>query len=121
MAEFEEAISEVSAVLRDLRALAVRGDEGTDDLVRMRARLANAILALNKQVAIEPRLQGDPALHAEFQERWAAVRHKWTEHQLKWKMVDVENDTPGHRSSGKVATAAFNEFFDWSRRQLDNC
>jgi hypothetical protein len=114
MGTLDQTVSEAERLYREMRALAQAGDaEGKSKIVKLRSRYAMLMLEILQAMKADERLQGNPALKAEFEERFFAMRSALAEHQAKWRLQSIEEDTQGYMKSAAGLNTVQDDFYRW--------
>ena len=114
MGTLDNTIGEAERLYREMRALAQAGDtEGKNQIVKLRSRYAMLMLEILQAMKGDERLQRDPALKAEFETRFFAMRSALAEHQAKWRLQAIESDTQGYLQSAAGLNTVQDDFYRW--------
>jgi hypothetical protein len=97
-----------------MQSLAQSGDpEGKNRIVKLRSRYAMLMLEILQAMKADERLQADPELKAEFETRFFAMRSTLAEHQAKWRLQAIEDDTQGYMKSAAGLNSVQDDFYRW--------
>lgn len=114
MGKLDTTLGEAERLYREMRALAQSGDaEGKNQIVKLRSRYAMLMLEILQTMKADERLQNDPELKAEFERRFFAMRSKLGEHQAKWRLQAIEDDTQGYMKSAAGLNSVQDDFYRW--------
>jgi hypothetical protein len=98
-----------------MRALADSGDtEAKKKLVQLRSRYAMLMLDILQARKIDERMLSDGELAKEFDSRFFDMRQTLANHQAKWRLQSIEDDTAGYRASAAGLNRAQDEFYQWA-------
>jgi len=99
-----------------MRTLSDSGDpEGKKKLVHLRSRYAMLMLDILQARKIEPRMLADGELGDDFDKRFFEMRQTLANHQAKWRLDAIENDTTGYMASAAGLNQAQDDFYQWAR------
>ena len=116
MAKLDTSLAEAEQVYRDMRKLADSGDpEGKKKLVQLRSRYAMLMLDILQARKIDERLLSDTELAKEFDSRFFEMRQTLANHQAKWRLQSIEDDTAGYMASAGALNRAQDDFYHWAR------
>ena len=116
MAKLDSSLSEAEQVYREMRTLADSGDtEGKKRLVQLRSRYAMLMLDILQARKVDERMLSDPELAKEFDSRFFEMRQTLANHQAKWRLQSIEDDTSGYMASAGELNRAQDEFYQWAR------
>jgi hypothetical protein len=116
MAKLDSSLAEAEQVYREMRALADSGDtEGKKKLVQLRSRYAMLMLDILQARKVDERMLSDPELAKEFDSRFFEMRQTLANHQAKWRLQSIEDDTAGYMVSAQGLNRAQDEFYHWTR------
>jgi hypothetical protein len=116
MAKLDTSLAEAEQVYRDMRTLADSGDtEGKRKLVQLRSRYAMLMLDLLQARKVDERMLSDADLAQEFDNRFFEMRQTLANHQAKWRLQSIEDDTSGYMASAGELNRAQDEFYQWAR------
>lgn len=115
MAKLETNLAEAEQVYRDMRTLADSGDtDGKRKLVQLRSRYAMLMLDILQARKADERLLSDAELAKEFDSRFFEMRQTLANHQAKWRLQSIEDDTAGYMASAAGLNRAQDEFYQWA-------
>ncbi len=116
MAKLDQSLREAEQVFREMRALADSGDtEGKKKIVQLRSRYAMLMLDILQARKIDERLISNAELAGEFDSMFFDVRQMLANHQAKWRLQAIEDDTAGYMASAQSLNRIQDEFYDWAR------
>jgi hypothetical protein len=116
MAKLDTSLAEAEQVYRDMRTLADSGDtDGKKRLVQLRSRYAMLMLDILQARKIDERMLGDSDLAKEFDSRFFEMRQTLANHQAKWRLQSIDDDTAGYMASAAGLNRAQDEFYGWAR------
>ena len=116
MAKLDTSLAEAEQVYRDMRTLADSGDtEGKRKLVQLRSRYAMLMLDILQARKADERMLSDTELANEFDGRFFEMRQTLANHQAKWRLQSIEDDTSGYMASAGELNRAQEEFYQWAR------
>jgi len=97
------------------------GKEGLDNnrsITASRVQLANQIGQIAGEAQADVRLQSDPALAAEFEQRLTEWRHSVAQFQANWRVSSPDLDWKSYHA--EVARARENnlQFLRWAQQKL---
>jgi hypothetical protein len=116
MAKLDSSLAEAEQVYREMRTLSDSGDpEGKKTLVHLRSRYAMLMLDILQARKIDPRMLGEPELAKDFDNRFFEMRQTLANHQAKWRLDAIENDTTGYMASAADLNKAQDDFYQWAR------
>ncbi len=116
MAKLETNLAEAEQVYRDMRTLADSGDtDGKRKLVQLRSRYAMLMLDILQARKADERLLSDAELAKEFDSRFFEMRQTLANHQAKWRLQSIEDDTAGYMASAAGLNRAQDDFYQWAR------
>ena len=116
MAKLDSSLAEAEQVYREMRALADSGDtEGKKKLVQLRSRYAMLMLDILQARKVDERMLSDTELAKEFDSRFFEMRQALANHQAKWRLQSIEDDTAGYMVSAQGLNRAQDEFYHWAR------
>ena len=114
MGTLDTTLGEAERLYREMQALAQGGDpEAKSQVVKLRSRYAMLMLEILQAMKADERLQGNPELKAEFETRFFAMRSKLAEHQAKWRLQAIEDDTQGYMKSAAGLNSVQDDFYRW--------
>lgn len=114
MGKLDSTLAEAETLYRKMRALAEAGDaDGKNEIVRLRSRYAMMMLEILQAMKTDERLQADPELKEEFGQRFFALRQKLADHQAKWRLQSIEDDTQGYMRSAQGLNSEQDDFYRW--------
>lgn len=100
-------------------AYAAREDAGRkSDLVAIRRRFAQQVVAVGDAIDGDPLLAADPMLAAEFRRRLAEMRSGIAIHQAKWPAVLLDNEDEEFRTSADAIIRTNRAFAAWATSVL---
>jgi hypothetical protein len=115
MAKLDSSLAEAEQVYREMRALADSGDtEAKKKLVQLRSRYAMLMLDILQARKIDERMLSDGELAKEFDSRFFDMRQTLANHQAKWRLQSIEDDTAGYLASAAGLNRAQDEFYQWA-------
>ncbi len=116
MAKLDSSLAEAEQVYREMRALADSGDtEGKKKLVQLRSRYAMLMLDILQARKTDERMLTDAGLAKEFDSRFFEMRQTLANHQAKWRLQSIEEDTSGYMTSAASLNRVQDEFYHWAR------
>lgn len=116
MAKLDSSLAEAEQVFREMQQLARSGDaEGKKRIVQLRSRYAMLMLDILQARKIDERMLSDPELTADFDSRFFNLRQTLANHQAKWRLQAIEDDTAGYMTSATGLTRVQDEFYHWVR------
>ena len=116
MAKLDASLAEAENVYREMRQLADTGDtEGKKKLVQLRSRYAMLMLDILQARKVDDRMLSDPELAREFDSRFFDMRQTLANHQAKWRLQSIEDDTAGYMVSAQGLNRVQDEFYHWAR------
>ena len=116
MAKLNSSLAEAEQVYRDMRKLADSGDtEGKKKLVQLRSRYAMLMLDILQARKIDERMLGDTEMAKEFDSRFFEMRQTLANHQAKWRLQSIEDDTAGYMASAGSLNRVQDDFYLWVR------
>ena len=116
MAKLDSSLSEAEQVYREMRTLADSGDtEGKKRLVQLRSRYAMLMLDILQARKVDERMLSDPELAKEFDSRFFEMRQSLANHQAKWRLQSIEDDTAGYMASAAGLNRVQDDFYQWAR------
>ena len=116
MAKFDSGLADAEQVYREMRKLADSGDtEGKKKLVQLRSRYAMLMLDILQARKIDERMLADAELAKEFDSRFFEMRQTLANHQAKWRLQSIEDDTAGYMTSAAGLNRAQDDFYTWAR------
>ena len=116
MAKLNSSLAEAEQVYRDMRKLADSGDtEGKKKLVQLRSRYAMLMLDILQARKIDERMLGDTEMAKEFDSRFFEMRQTLANHQAKWRLQSIEDDTAGYMASAGSLNRVQDDFYLWAR------
>jgi len=116
MAKLDTSLAEAEQVFREMQQLATSGDaDGKKRIVQLRSRYAMLMLDILQARKIDERLLADPELAGDFDKRFFDVRQTLANHQAKWRLQAIEDDTAGYMASATGLTRVQDEFYHWAR------
>ena len=116
MAKLDASLAEAENVYREMRQLADTGDtEGKKKLVQLRSRYAMLMLDILQARKVDDRMLSDPELAREFDSRFFDMRQTLANHQAKWRLQSIEDDTAGYMASATGLNRVQDEFYHWAR------
>jgi hypothetical protein len=116
MAKLDSSLAEAEQVFREMQQLASSGDaEGKKRIVQLRSRYAMLMLDILQARKIDERMLSDPELAAEFDSRFFNLRQTLANHQAKWRLQAIEDDTSGYLTSAAGLSRVQDEFYHWTR------
>jgi hypothetical protein len=119
MAKLDSSLAEAEQVYRDMRTLADSGDtESKKKLVQLRSRYAMLMLDILQARKIDERMLSEPELSSEFDSRFFEMRQTLANHQAKWRLQSIEDDTAGYMSSAAGLNRAQDDFYHWARSKF---
>ena len=114
MGTLDTTLGEAERLYREMQSLAQSGDpEGKNRIVKLRSRYAMLMLEILQAMKADERLQGDGELKAEFETRFFAMRSTLAEHQAKWRLQAIEDDTQGYMKSAAGLNSVQDDFYRW--------
>ena len=114
MGKLDTTLSEAERMYREMQALAQRGDlDGKNAIIKLRSRYALLMLELLQAMKDDPKLLGNPELKAEFERRFFEMRQKLADHQAKWRLQSIEEDTSGYMKSAAGLNTIQDDFYRW--------
>jgi hypothetical protein len=114
MGKLDNTLASAEQMYRQMRALADAGDpEGKSEIVRLRSRYAMLMLEILQDMKGDERLLDDTALRDEFSRRFFALRQTLADHQAKWRLQAIEEDTSGYLRSAKGLNSVQDDFYRW--------
>lgn len=119
MAQLDSLLAEAEKTHREMQA-AVRDDAGKTarDIVSLRTRFASLMSEMIPAMKADSRLQANPDLAREFEEKFLQIRQKLAQHQAKYRMASIEGDLPGYRASVEEIRRLQEDFYNWARSAL---
>ena len=115
MAKLDSSLAEAEQVYRDMRKLADSGDtEGKKKLVQLRSRYAMLMLDILQARKIDERMLGDTEMAKEFDSRFFDLRQTLAEHQARWRLQAIEDDTAGYMASAGSLNRVQDDFYLWA-------
>ena len=91
MHKLDTTLSEAQEMYRKMKQLAdTASADGKSEVVKLRSRYAMKMLEILQTMKADERLQADPALRTEFEQRFFKVRQTLAEHQGKWRLQAIE-------------------------------
>jgi hypothetical protein len=116
MAKLDSSLAEAEQVYRQMRELADSGDtEGKKRLVQLRSRYAMLMLDILQALKVDDRMLSDHELAREFDSRFFDMRQTLANHQAKWRLQSIEDDTAGYMASAAGLNRAQDDFYHWAR------
>jgi len=116
MAKLDASLAEAENVYREMRQLADTGDtEGKKKLVQLRSRYAMLMLDILQARKVDDRMLSDLELAREFDSRFFDMRQTLANHQAKWRLQSIEDDTAGYMVSAQGLNRVQDEFYHWAR------
>jgi hypothetical protein len=116
MAKLDSSLSEAEQVFREMRALADTGDpEGKKKLVQLRSRDAMLMLDILQARKVDDRMLSDTALAKDFDSRFFEMRQALANHQARWRLQSIEDDTAGYMASAAGLNQVQDDFYHWTR------
>jgi len=116
MAKLDSSLAEAEQVYREMRKLADSGDpEGKKKLVQLRSRYAMLMLDILQARKIDERMLADAELAKDFDSRFFEMRQALANHQAKWRLQSIEDDTAGYMTSAAGLNRAQDDFYQWAR------
>ena len=116
MAKLETSLQEAEQVFRQMKELADSGDaEAKKKLVQLRSRYAMLMLDILQARRSDERLMCNQTLASEFDSKFFDVRQTLANHQAKWRLQAIEEDTPGYMASAAGLNRVQDEFYVWTR------
>jgi hypothetical protein len=114
MGKLDQTVGEAERMYREMRALAQSGDiEAKRQIVKLRSRYAMLMLEILQVMKADERLQNDPELKGEFERRFFAMRSQLAEHQVKWRLQTIEDDTQEYIKSAEGLNGVQDDFYRW--------
>lgn len=114
MGTLASALAEAEQMYRAMRTLGEQADrDSKDELIRQRSLYGMQMLEILQAAKTDPRLLSDPALKAEFEQRFFAVRKMLGDHQAKWRLDTIAADREGYLTSAKALSRAQDDFYHW--------
>ena len=116
MAKLDSSLAEAEEIYREMRKLADTGDpEGKKKLVQLRSRYAMLMLDILQARKVDERLLSDAELAQDFDSRFFEMRQTLANHQARWRLQSIEDDTAGYMASAAGLNRAQDEFYQWAR------
>jgi hypothetical protein len=116
MAKLDSSLAEAEQVYREMRRLADSGDpEGKKKLIHLRSRYAMLMLDIIHARKVDQRMLGDGELAKDFDSKFFEMRQTLANHQAKWRLNSIENDTAGYMASAADLNKAQDDFYQWAR------
>jgi hypothetical protein len=116
MGKLDSSLSEAEQVFREMRSLADSGDpEGKKKLVQLRSRYAMLMLDILQARKIDERMLTDTDLAKDFDSRFFEMRQTLANHQAKWRLQSIEDDTAGYMTSAAGLNRVQDDFYQWTR------
>ena len=116
MGKLDQSLAEAEQVFRQMQELANSGDaEGKKKLVQLRSRYAMLMLDILQARKADERLLREPELAGDFDSRFFDLRQTLAEHQAKWRLQAIEDDTAGYMASAGSLSRAQDDFYLWAR------
>jgi hypothetical protein len=84
------------------------------DLIAMRRKFAQQIVAVSDAAESDPGLRANPDLAAEFSKRLSDMRSGIAIHQGKWPAVLLADENPEFRASADAITQVNRDFAAWA-------
>ena len=114
MGKLDTTLGEAERMYREMNALAQKGDAaGKGEIIKLRSRYAMLMLDILHAMKEDPRLQGNPDLKAEFERRFFEMRQKLGDHQARWRLQSIEDDTAGYMKSAAGLNTVQEDFYRW--------
>jgi len=119
MAQLDTLLAEVEKTHREMQA-ALQDDGGKTarDIVGLRTKFAKLVSEVIPAIKADSRLQANPDLGQEFENRFAEIRQRLAQHQAKFRMASIEGDMPGYRQSVSDLAVLQDRFYSWARDVL---
>ena len=119
MAKLDSSLAEAEQVYREMRKLADSGDpEGKKKLVQLRSRYAMLMLDILQARKIDERMLSDAELAKDFDSRFFEMRQALANHQAKWRLQSIEDDTAGYMTSAGRAQPRAGRFLPLGAGQV---
>ena len=114
MGKLDTSLGEAERLFRQMKGLADSGGaDGKNEIVRLRSRYAMLMLDILQAMKDDAKLTGDPALREEFERRFLEMRGALGQHQAKWRLQSIEDDTAGYLRSAASLNTVQNDFYHW--------
>jgi hypothetical protein len=114
MGKLDTTLSQAEKMYREMQSLAQRGDlDGKNAIIKLRSRYAMLMLEILQAMKEDPKLQGNPELKADFEQRFFAMRQKLADHQATWRLQAIEEDTTGYMKSAAGLNTIQEDFYRW--------
>ena len=114
MGKLDTTLSQAEKMYREMQSLAQRGDlDGKNAIIKLRSRYAMLMLEILQAMKEDPKLQGNPGLKADFEQRFFAMRQKLADHQATWRLQAIEEDTSGYMKSAAGLNTIQEDFYRW--------
>jgi len=114
MGKLDTSLGEAERLFRQMKTLAEGGDtDAKNEIVKLRSRYAMLMLEILQAMKDDTRLAGDAQLRSEFERRFFEMRSKLAEHQAKWRLQAIEDDTAGYMRSAAGLNTIQNDFYHW--------
>ncbi|MGV3556299.1 MAG: hypothetical protein ACO1OD_13700 [Croceibacterium sp.] len=114
MGKLDTTLSQAEKMYREMQSLAQRGDlDGKNAIIKLRSRYAMLMLEILQAMKEDPKLQGNPDLKADFEQRFFAMRQKLADHQATWRLQAIEEDTSGYMKSAAGLNTIQEDFYRW--------
>ena len=119
MAQLDTLLTDVEQTHRAMQA-AVNEDSGKTarDIVGLRTKFAQLLTEMIPAIQADSRLQANPDLMNDFQQKFAEVRQKLAQHQAKYRMASIEGDMAGYKQSVAELSSLQERFYSWARGAL---
>lgn len=121
MASIEHLLDDMLHVQRRLgeTVLQARADPShRGAVIDMRRRFADTVLAVSSAIESDAFIHDQPALAAEFRQRFSEIRTKVAIFQAKWPAVLLDSHDPEFDQSAARLRESNREFMDWARGAL---
>ncbi|HSG35417.1 MAG TPA: hypothetical protein VLA37_12845 [Sphingomonadaceae bacterium] len=112
LADIEKTHKEMQAALQD------DGGKTARDIVGLRTKFARLVSEMIPAINGDDRLNRNPELKAEFEQKFSEVRQRLAQHQAKYRMASIEDDLAGYRQSVADLAVLQDSFYSWARGAL---
>lgn len=113
------ALDGMAEIQRAISATLTRTDQARKaELVALRRQFGVQLATVAAAIAADARLRADPALAAEFRNRFSRMRARIAEHQARFPAVMLDDVDDQYRTSAAAVVEGNRAFIEWARDVL---
>ena len=119
MAELERILGEAQGTHRQMQdAVRTSGTRTSHEILRLRTRFATLTAEMLGAAKSDPRLQKQPELAREFEDRFSQMRQSLARHQGEWHGDQIDQDPAAYRQATGGVGQEQDQFYSWAKGAL---